>query len=85
MNSFTVLWPPSILSDLTQIWLQARHRRAVTAAQARIDQVLTNNPLDPAAHQSEGLFRLYVWPLVVTYEVDEDQRVVEITSIRYLP
>lgn len=37
MTPFWVEWPPDVLSDLADIWLQAPDRQAVTDAQARID------------------------------------------------
>jgi hypothetical protein len=85
MTPFSVDWPPDILSDLTDIWLQAPDRQAVTDAQARIDRLLGRNPLGHVRPLSEGLYRLDVYPLVVTYAVDPDRYSVRIESVRAVP
>ena len=40
MSLFSVEWPPDILSDLADIWLQAPDRQAVTDAESEIDRLL---------------------------------------------
>jgi len=85
MSPFDVEWPPPILSDLADIWTKARDRRAVTDASAKIDDLLSRDPLNHGVHLSEGLYRLRVGPLVVTYTVDLTQRQVRINSVYTTP
>jgi hypothetical protein len=65
--------------------LGAPDRRAVTAAEARIDQLLGTNPVGNGRHLSERLYSLHVPPLTVTYTVDTVQKRVEVTSVRHDP
>jgi hypothetical protein len=85
MTPYTVEWPNDVLSDLTTIWLQAPDRRAVTNAQATIDQMLGADPLGNATHLSEGLYKLQVIPLSVTFVINVPQHRVEIYSIHFSP
>jgi mRNA-degrading endonuclease RelE of RelBE toxin-antitoxin system len=73
---------PDVLGDLADIWLIAPDRQAVTDAQARIDELLSQDPVRHGQHLSEGLYRLRVPPLTITYTVDPDRREVEVTSVR---
>jgi hypothetical protein len=81
MTIFSVEWPPEVLSDLADIWLNAPNRQAVTDAEAEIDRLLCRDPHTKGLHLSEGLYRLDVAPLVVTYTVDLTQHHVEVTSV----
>lgn len=81
MSPFSVDWPPEILSDLADIWLQAPDRQAVTDAEASIDRLLKRGPLNYGIHLSEGLYRIEVPPLIVTYAVDTARSHVEVASV----
>lgn len=85
MAPCTVEWPNDVLSDLTTIWLQAPDRQAVTKVQATIDHLLTANPLGNATHLSEGLYRLRVDPLSVTFVINVPQHRIEINSVHFHP
>jgi hypothetical protein len=81
MTSYAVDWPEEVLSDLTDIWLRAPDRQAVTDAQARIDRLLGANPFGNGIHVSEGLYSLHAPPLAVSYTIDPSARRVEIQSV----
>jgi len=85
VSPFAVIWLPNVLSDLATLWVQAPNRRAVTDAQARIDQLLGANPTGHGRHLSEGLYHLHVPPLAVTYTIDTNRRRVEVTSVHHVP
>jgi hypothetical protein len=78
---FGVEWLTSAESELTQIWLGARDRYAVTEAASRFDLVLR---VDPA---SVGEFRdgderiAFYDPLGVRFRVMPDQRRVLVTHV----
>jgi len=42
---YSVDWTPDALATLTTIWMQAADRWAVTAAEAKINRLLTADPL----------------------------------------
>jgi hypothetical protein len=85
MSPFDVEWPPPMLSDLADIWMKAPDRQAVTDASAEIDDLLSRDPLNHGVHLSEGLYRLRVVPLVVTFTINLAQRQVKINSVYTTP
>jgi len=82
MNGFGVDWSQDTEDDLATIWLTASDPGAVTQAQAEIDRLLSRNPLGNGQHISEGLYRLVLPPLIVTYTIDQGNRQVEVVSVR---
>ena len=71
---------------LTALWLgNPARRQAITGAQAAIDRLLEADPLGNGHHLSEGLYRLRVPPLSVTFTVDVPARRVEINSVSLIP
>jgi hypothetical protein len=81
MTPFTVEWEPGAEDELAGIWLQASDPAAVTRAQAQADQLLAQDPLGNGRHMSEGLHRIDVPPLVLTYTVNAKQRKVTVNGV----
>jgi hypothetical protein len=74
---WTVTTPPEAENELTNIWLNASDRRAVTRASATIDRGLARDPLSQGT--DEGDHRSWtVAPLTVTYKVSPDDCLVQI-------
>jgi hypothetical protein len=84
MNYF-VTWAPDALNALAAIWIRAPDRRAVTAAQARIDHLLASDPLANGTHVSEGLYAINVPPLRAQFEIPDGGQLVRVVSVRELP
>lgn len=82
---YTVDWPEHVLADLAAIWLAAPDRRAVTDAEARANRLLAANPHGAGQHLREGLYRVVVSPLILTYTIDDTARRVEVQSVRFAP
>jgi hypothetical protein len=74
------------MRDLTQAYLVAREAGeadAVTTSMAQVDTLLSANPTT-AGESRDGAERiLVVRPVVVEYEVFEDERVVVVSAARY--
>ena len=86
MTPYTVEWMPKAEDEPGRIWLkQVAARRVITAAQARVDQLLGKDPLNSGQHRSEGLYRIDVPPLSCTYTVDAKKRHVNVTWVWYAP
>ncbi|HEY8504407.1 MAG TPA: hypothetical protein VIL46_07470 [Gemmataceae bacterium] len=64
--NFSVHWPAAVLADLAAIWLAARDRNAVTAAQSAIERALGADPVGNGRLLSEGLWRMDHPPLAVS-------------------
>jgi hypothetical protein len=86
MTPYTVEWVLKAEDELGRIWLrQVAARKAITTAQAQIDQLLAQDPLSNGQHRSEGLYRIDLTPLICTYTVDAKRRHVKVTWVWYVP
>lgn len=80
----TVTWTPSARDvELTEIWLQAPDRQAVTKAAHEIDRRLRVNP-ESQGQDFYGDRILEVWPLIVVFAVYPDDRLVEVLQVRHV-
>ena len=85
MSLDTVAYTSVAEDQLTDIWVQAPDRQAVTAAEAEINKRLGRDPLGQGEAVAEGLRKLAVTPLTVYYQVDQAQRVVEVQAVAHTP
>jgi hypothetical protein len=83
MNPFSVDWSKNAINDLAVAWLNAADQPAVARATARIDYLLERDPLHAGQHLEEGLYKLAIDPLTVFYEIDVQNRAVEVTALWY--
>ncbi len=83
--SYDVDWDASARNTLATIWIRSTNRRAVTAAQARIDQLLTVDPLGNGIPVSEGLYAIEVHPLRALFEVIDTDKSVKVVAVGELP
>jgi hypothetical protein len=74
-------WDPAATGQLTDIWMKAHDRPAVTSASNEIDRLLQSDPVGNGQLVSEGLYRVIVPPLVAYYEVDVPGRTVNVTGV----
>jgi hypothetical protein len=83
---YSVAWSHEARAQLGVIWIrQTASRRAITAAQARIDQLLAANPIRHGVAVSEGLFAIDVPPLRALYEISNGIQRVEVVVVRWAP
>jgi hypothetical protein len=82
MNPFRVEWDPAAEDELARVWLRSNDPQAITAAQARADQLLARDPFKYGRHLSEGLYCIDVPPLVLSYTIDQAKSLVEVTWVR---
>jgi hypothetical protein len=82
MNPYAVEGLPAAEDELTRIWLRAGDRCAVTAAQARADRLLNQDPHGKGRHLSEGLYQINCPPLAISYTINDPNRSVEVTWVR---
>jgi hypothetical protein len=85
--SYAVRWQPRARRQLADAYLTARaagHGRSVTQASAQIDALLADDP-GQAGESRGGRNRvLFVWPLVVHYQIVPRRRQVIVQAARYL-
>lgn len=77
---FDVDWTHDALNQLTTIWNGAADRQSVTDAADMIDELLARDPRRHGRHQAEGLYVCQVNPLRVSFEIDDANRRVTVTS-----
>lgn len=80
---YTLIWIPSALDDLAEMWLQAdaAMRQQITAASGEIDRRLKRNPLDEGESREQERRILLVSPLGVKYVVSEDDKLVRVLNV----
>jgi hypothetical protein len=71
MRKYKVIWLPSADDQLMVYWMAAKDRDAVAAAQYLIDKQLERDPRHLGQELSEGLWKIYLAPLLAFYEIDE--------------
>jgi len=82
---YTVIWNPSAIADLARIWAAALDRAAVTAASDAIDHSLCVDPI-LRGETYRGLTRVVLErPLIITYRVTDDDRMVQVLTVERLP
>lgn len=84
--TFSVIWVQAALDQLAREFVPlwgTDQGRAITAAMARIDGLLETNPGD-RGESRPGTERVLIEPpLLVRFEIHEEQRVVIVTDARY--
>ena len=80
--NYTVVWQPTAEQQLATAWVDASDRGAVTRAAERIDTLLGLAPNQVGESRDAGRRILVVSPLVVTYEVVEDDKLVRVLRVR---
>jgi hypothetical protein len=63
--NYTVIWPRRALDELTNIWMTAGDREAVTVASAQIDRLLRASPLEQGESREDNTRVLFIRPLGV--------------------
>jgi plasmid stabilization system protein ParE len=79
--NYTVVWQPTAENQLAAAWVDAKDRRAVTRASDQIDTLLGAVPDRVGESRDTGRRVLVVLPLVVTYEVIEDDKLVRVLRV----
>ncbi|NQU26214.1 MAG: hypothetical protein HQ567_33420 [Candidatus Nealsonbacteria bacterium] len=77
----TVVWKPAAEQELAGIWNEAADRVAVTAAANTIDRLLRTSPRDQGESRS-GITRImFVYPLGVIYDAQQQDRLVSVLRV----
>lgn len=82
---YTVTWRPSAARRLSEIWLEASDRTAVTDASDSLDSLLALCPHEQGEGRDLASRILIVTPLAVVYEINDDDRQVVVLSVRHTP
>ena len=77
------LAPPVAESQLAEIWTDAADQADVTRAADRIDALLAHTPATVGESRTPGERVLFEPPLVVTYEIVEDDKRVNVLRVTH--
>lgn len=81
--NWTVLWRTLAENQLATLWTTAPDPNAITDAADRVDLLLQRDPLGQGESRKEESLRILVEPpLVVDYEVDQQNRAVYVLRVR---
>jgi hypothetical protein len=85
--NYTVIWKHSTIDRLTAYYVYAREHghdtNAITAAVSQIDALLKSDPAHQGESRQEQERILIAAPLVIDFEVFEEEEVVFVLGIRY--
>jgi hypothetical protein len=78
------VWQPSAERELTELWLSAADQTAISAVSNRVDRELGFDPF-AIGESRDGNRRIVIFrPLVVSFTVYENDRIVRVTKVRLL-
>ncbi len=79
---YTVTWTAAAIARLTELWLNAPDRSAVTLASDHIDALLHIDPYAPSSESRDDHDRvMFVQPLGVLYSVSDADRLVTVRAV----
>lgn len=78
---YEVRWKRTALDRVTELWLDAPDRTAITAAVDELDRLLARDPQEAGESRSESVRIVFVPPLGVFYEIDEATQIVHVLRV----
>ncbi len=78
---YTVVWKPQAKKDLAELWLASGRSPAVTDAANYLDMALARRPELIGAVRFDTVRIVKAAPVVVEYEVVEDDRMVWVLAV----
>jgi hypothetical protein len=82
---YTVVLSPVAEHQLAEAWLQAPDKMRVTHAFDRIEKLLKEDAHLLGRVHPSGWRVIGIWPIGVTFQVSDDDRLVTIKSVFYRP
>jgi len=84
MIRYTVVWEKNARNELTELWLRAIDRRAVSGAANEIDRSHADDAPDQGAEVSEGLRVFFCPPLQVLFIARTEDRIAEVVAVHLM-
>ncbi len=82
---FTVVWKATAEAQLAQLWMTATDRKAIREAADAIEFVLRSDPVSFGESRDSQTRVAIITPLVVHFEVHEDDRQVIVLTLHAIP
>jgi mRNA-degrading endonuclease RelE of RelBE toxin-antitoxin system len=81
---YQVVWDQLALDQLTDFWISATDRKAVSDAAGAVDKLLVEHADAAGTPVHEGLYTLAVSPLRVIFWVHDMRRMVVVNSVKMM-
>lgn len=81
MMKYEVRWGPAAENELASLWLDSDDRQTITDAAMQIDELLAAFPQDRGESRFGDIRILFVSPLGVLFQVDEQNRRVQVIAV----
>ena len=82
---FTVIWKATAETQLAELWMTAADRKVIRAAADEIEAALRTDPVSFGESRDAETRVAVVAPLVVHFEVHEDDRRVIVLTLHAIP
>jgi len=82
MTRFTVVWAPSAMAELAELWMQAVDRREISAAANEIDEFLSTDAQNKGVDVGDNMQAVLVGPLRALSEVHIDDRLATVFMLQ---
>ena len=82
---FTVIWKTTAEAQLAELWMTAANREAIREAADEIETALRKDPVSFGESRDPQTRVAVVSPLVVHFEVHEDDRRVVVLTLHAIP
>jgi hypothetical protein len=79
--TYTVIWIPSALDELAQLWNSASDRQEVTDTADVVDSILRHDPFSHSESREENLRIMFVPPLAVLFDVSDADCMVAVRAV----
>ncbi len=79
--TYTVVWIPSALNELADLWNHAPGRQEITDAADAIDAILRADPYAASESREGNLRILFVPPLAVLFDVSDPDCLVTVRAL----
>ncbi len=78
---YTVVWKPTAINELADIWTNATDRADVTAASDTIDAILRTDPYGQSESRTGPSRIMIVPPLAVSFDVSDPDCLVTVWAV----
>jgi len=79
--TYTVIWKPSAHAELAEIWNSVSNRPVLADTANQMDRQLKMAPREQGESRAGSLRILFIEPLGVIYDVNDDDRIVSVVHI----
>jgi hypothetical protein len=77
----TVVWRPSAVAQLAQLWVESANRAELTVAVDNVERLLRDDPHGQGESRAARTRIVILRPIVIRYSISESDRLVEVITV----